>query len=133
MFTTGGTGGGAGSPAYNLSLAQFQQRVADAQIDCVKCKKGKLGKAGAQKACKAFVRCRYCTPQLDLPGGVKRNCCDLEVSAVSSQSSCSRDCPCGEESISSSVSTVAAAKSLRRSRRASRKAGKEEKVVEPKA
>lgn len=113
MFTSGGTGGGPGAAGYNLSLAQFQQRVADAQIDCVKCKKGKLGKAGAIKACKAFVFCRYCTPETDTRGR-RRNCCDLSVSSVSSQRSCSsRSCACPSVSVSTHAN----------------KAGKEEKVV----
>jgi len=106
VFTTGGTGGGAGSAAYNLSLAQFQQRVATAEIECRRCNPGCKGK----KFCKKLVCCKYCTcarEQNALGGGdcFSRDCCKLakrSLSSCTSQRSCRKCCPCSRSRSSSS-------------------------------
>lgn len=110
MFTTGGTGGGAGSPGYNLSLAQFQQKVATAEINCRKCYPGCKG----SKYCKKLVCCQF-----GLAQAAEDNCCEIakqDLSSCSSQRSC-RNCPCRSSSSSSTTTVVPvpveAARSLR--------------------
>ena len=106
MFTTGGTGGGPGSPGYFLSLAQFQQRVASATVECRLClrKKG-YSRCKAEKICNKRACCRFCRCAPENPWESTRTCCSFSVSSCSSQKSSCLNCPCSSSSSSSSSSS----------------------------
>src|SRR3972149_8159560 len=110
MSQTGSTYGSAGSPGYNLSLAQFQQRVATAENQCLKCKKGT---PGATRYCRALVNARFnrC-PDDGKCGEFREDSCALAAAAAlegcttrSCTSSVCGPCPCKECKKSCSKST----------------------------
>lgn len=55
MSAHGSTFGGPGSPSLNLSLAQFQQRVATAENKCRKCTQV----PNPKNFCRAYVQAKY--------------------------------------------------------------------------
>lgn len=97
MSQTGSTFGGMGSPSYNLSLAQFEQRVATAEAQC---RNGKCG--NGKRYCKALIQARYyrCPARC---GEFREASCDIAAAAAQvgcptkscTSSSCGR-CPCKE-------------------------------------
>jgi hypothetical protein len=116
MFTTGGTGGGPGAPTFNLSAAQFQQRVATAEIECRRCNKGCKGK----KFCKRLVQCKFCPAEFAAAQAARRGCCDPAKEDLSSCSSrsCSKSCSCVIPHSHSSSSCKSSKKSSKSSKKA---------------
>lgn len=68
MSWLGSTGGGPGAYYYNLSLAQFNQRVATATRKCIACRK-QDGKS-SKRYCKALIAAKFydCAQQDGLCG-----------------------------------------------------------------
>jgi hypothetical protein len=113
MSQTGSTFGGSGSPSYNLSSAQFQQRVSDAERQCRKCGKG-------QRYCRALVNARYNRCPAEKCGDFREDSCALAAAAAlqgcptrSCTSSVCGKCPCKEcvQDCSSSSSSKSCCKS----------------------
>lgn len=108
MSQTGSTYGNAGSPGYNLSAAQFQQRVSDAERQCKKCNKG----PGGTRYCKALIAARYYRCPADGKCELREDSCKIAAAAAlagcptpscSTTGTCGR-CPCKECKSKSSCS-----------------------------